>query len=83
MFLQPSLKDITQEPVYPIHPYIASQQFMKQNPNFHFVPEPSTIKINDIEIAVTSTDVIKDLTMMSVSRYVLTFKLVKTNLTKT
>lgn len=68
VFLQPSLKDITQEPVYPIHPYNASQQFMKQNPNFHFVPEPSTIKINDIEIAVTSTDVIKDLTMMSVSK---------------
>lgn len=68
VFLQPSLKDITQEPVYPIHPYNASQQFMKQNPNFHFVPEPSTIRINDIEIAVTSTDVIKDLTMMSVSK---------------
>jgi len=42
---------------------------VKQNENFHFVPEPSIVRINDIEIACTSTDVIKDLTMMSVSKY--------------
>lgn len=68
VILQPSIKDITQEPVYPIHPYNVSQQFMKQNENFHFLPEPSMIKINDIDFAITSTDVIKDLTMMSVAK---------------
>lgn len=68
VFIQPSLKDVTQEPIYPVNPYFASHQFMKQNENFHFLPEPSMIKINDIVFAISSTDVIKDLTMMSISK---------------
>ncbi len=31
MIVQPSLNDITQEPVYPIRPFTVTQQFLKQN----------------------------------------------------
>lgn len=68
VILQPSLKDITQEPIYPIRPFNASQQFIKQNENFHFLPEPSIIKINGVVFAITTTDIIKDLTMMSTAK---------------
>lgn len=35
---------------------------------FHFLQEPSLLDVNDIRIALTSTDVIKDLTSMTVSK---------------
>lgn len=68
VLIQPSLNDITQEPIYPVHPITVSTQFLKQNSFFHFTHEPSTIKINNIEFAITSTDIIKDLTTSSVSK---------------
>ena len=31
VLIQPSLNDLTQEPIYPVHPIGVSTQFMKQN----------------------------------------------------
>lgn len=66
VIIQPSLNDLTVEPVYPVRPYTVSYQFQKLNDFFHFVQEPSMIKINDIQFAITSTDIIKDLIMTGV-----------------
>lgn len=66
--VQPSLNDLTQEPIYPIHPLSVSTLFQKQYNFFHFVPEPSMVRINGLNFAITTTDVVKDLTMISVSK---------------
>jgi len=36
--------------------------------SFHFVQEPNLIKVNDIVFAITSTDVIKDLTSITLTK---------------
>lgn len=43
----------------------------------HFVPEPCMIKINDIQFALTSTDVIKDLTMTATTKSSFTDKIAR------
>lgn len=66
--IQPSLNDVTQEPIYPVAPLNVSNQFMKQNEFFHFLQEPSMIEINGFKVAITTTDVIKDLTSIAASK---------------
>lgn len=68
VIIQPSINDATQEQIYPVNPFTVSNQFLKNNENFHFLQEPNMIKINGIQFAITSTDVIKDLTSMAVSK---------------
>ena len=43
----------------------------------HFVPEPCMVKINDIQFALTSTDVIKDLTMTATTKSSFTDKIAR------
>jgi DNA polymerase alpha subunit B len=78
VIIQPSLNDLTQEPIYPVHPFnvnAAANHLLKQNEFIHFVPEPCMIKVNDIQFALTSTDIIKDLTMTATSRSTSTDKI--------
>jgi DNA polymerase alpha subunit B len=36
--------------------------------SFHFLQEPNLIKVNDIVFAITSTDIIKDLTSITLTK---------------
>jgi hypothetical protein len=87
VIIQPSLNDLTQEPIYPVLPFQPTAQFLKQNnvkniavvnchkinfsllfKSFYFTSEPNIIKINGYRFAVTSTDIIKDLSILSTSK---------------
>ncbi|CAF0800297.1 unnamed protein product [Brachionus calyciflorus] len=68
VIIQPSVNDVTQEQIYPVNPFSVTNQFLKNYDNFHFTQEPNMIKINGVQFALTSTDVIKDLTSMAVSK---------------
>ncbi|RNA22668.1 DNA polymerase alpha subunit B [Brachionus plicatilis] len=68
VIIQPSVNDVTQEQIYPVNPFVPTAHFQKTYKNFHFLQEPNMIKINGIQFAITSTDVIKDLTSMAVSK---------------
>jgi hypothetical protein len=87
VIIQPSLNDLTQEPVYPVLPFQPTAQFLKQNnvknaavvnnhkinfsfffQSFYFTSEPSIVKINGYRFAMTSTDIIKDLSILSTSK---------------
>jgi DNA polymerase alpha subunit B len=67
IIIQPSLLDLTQDPIYPISPFNVSSNKL-QNQRLHFIPEPCMLHINEYTFAVTSTDVIKDLLMISHSK---------------
>jgi DNA polymerase alpha subunit B len=68
VIIQPSLNDLTQEPIYPVHPFNMSNQFLKQNEFVHFVQEPCMLKVNDVQFAITSTDIVKDLASTATSK---------------
>lgn len=52
-----SHEDANSSFVYPTHPY----RFKKHYKNLHLLPDPCVVTINDVEIGITSTDVLDHL----------------------